>query len=91
MANLVVPGLNIRDVRAKRIPFGKVRIGQIFYSQKRWFQRKSKILAIRADTPDNEIVRFTQKQSVRVFDENVPSRRAKGGMTFDEFMTQAAL
>lgn len=91
MANLVVANLSIKDVRAKRVPFGKVRYGQVFYSEGRWFQRKSKILAIRADTPDNEILRFTQKKSVRVFDENVRSQRSKEGLDFDEFIARAAL
>jgi ABC-type ATPase involved in cell division len=90
MPKLVADGLNIRDVNARRIPFRRVRINQVFYADRRWYQRKSAQKAIRADTLDTETVHFKQTTVVRVFDEATPTLRRMNGMSFDEFINQAA-
>ena len=89
MPNLVVDGLKIADVRARRTQFRRVRIGQIFYADYRWYQRKSAQKAIRADIRETEIVHFRQKTWVRVFDEAMPMRRRIIGKSFDEFIQSA--
>lgn len=88
MPNLVVQGLKIRDVRARRVPFRKVRVGQIFYSDRRWYQRRSARMALRADCPETETIHFSAGTVVRVFDETVSSHRATAGLSFDEFILQ---
>lgn len=90
MPNLVAAGLSIRDVRARKTQFKRVRIGQIFYSERRWYQRKSPRTAIRADVSEVERVYFLQTTWVRVFDETKPTHRRLKGMSFDEFINQAA-
>jgi hypothetical protein len=77
-------------VNLKRILFKNVRIGQLFYYNYRWYQRKSKLLAIYADSPDTEATRFKQTATVRIFSDLAPLPRPKGGLTFEEFINQAA-
>jgi len=90
MPNLVAQGLGIRNARVRRVAFKDVRIGQIFYSNTRWYQRRTKQKAWPADCPDTDHVHFRQTMMVWVLDETLPSRRARQGMTFDEFINQAA-
>ena len=86
MPNLVTPGLAIRDVRARRIPFRRVRMGQIFYAEGRWYQRRSKQKAVRADVKELETIHFRQATIVRVFDERSPTQRRVTGPTYEEFI-----
>lgn len=89
MPNLVATGLSIRDVRARRTQFKRVRIGQVFYSEGRWYQRRSPRTAIRADVSEMETLHFLQATWVRVFDETKPTERRLHGMTFEEFINAA--
>ena len=91
MPNLVPAGLSIRDVSARRVTFRKVRIGQVFYSNYRWYQRRSPNTAWRADVTEKEIVHFKRSAMVRVFDEHVPTTRRIQGLSFAEFINQSAL
>jgi hypothetical protein len=91
MPNLVQPDLRIRDVSARRTPFKRVRIGAIFYSEKRWYQRKSARTAVRADEVGYEIVHFKFAKTVWVFDEQAPTRRQLNGISYEEFIQESSL
>jgi hypothetical protein len=91
MANLIAHDIKIKDLRLRRLPFKKVRINQIFYSDRRWYQKISQQIAITADSVENERRRIKATVMVRVMDEAVSSARAKGGMSFEEFIQNAAL
>ena len=88
MPELVIGGLRIQDVRARRIPFRRVRINQIFYAEGRWYQRISPRKGMRADTADTEAVHFKQATIVRVLAEDGGKLRQRG-MSYDEFINQA--
>jgi len=91
MANLIATDIKVKNLRLRRIPFKKVRINQIFYSDYRWYQKISTQIAITADTIENDRKRFKVVVMVRVMDETVASARTTRGMTFEEFMQNAAL
>jgi hypothetical protein len=91
MPNLVQPDLRIADVPARRVMFAKVRIGAIFYSERRWYQRKSARLAVRADTPEYEVVQFKVKKMVRIFDQDKPIPRRLAGPSYEDFLKQSIL
>jgi len=91
MANLIAADIKVKNLRLRRIPFKKVRINQIFYSDYRWYQKISTQIAITADTIENDRKRFKGIVMVRVMDEAVASARTTRGMTFEEFMQNAAL
>jgi len=91
MPSLVQLGLRIRDVQSKRTQFRHVRIGQIFYSGGRWWQRRSRFMAFVADEPTCEKARFKFGKWVRVFDETAPPYKPIGSKTFEEFMNESAL
>jgi hypothetical protein len=86
MPNLVKPGLSSRDIRTRRVLFRRVRIGQIFSSWNRWYQKVSFGMAVKADTSDQGKIRFAQGKSVNVIAEG--SVLSRQGLTFEEFMRQ---
>lgn len=90
MANLIAHGIKIRDLRLKRLTFKRVRTNQIFYYNYRWYQKISRYIAITADTIENDRIRFKEAAMVRVMDESVASARTTGGMSFEEFLQNAA-
>ena len=91
MANLIAHDTKIRDLRLKRLTFKRVRINQVFYYSYRWYQKISKYMAITADTIENDRIRFKEAAMVRVMDETAASARTAGGMSFEEFIQNAAL
>jgi hypothetical protein len=48
-------------------------------------------MAITADTIENDRIRFKEAAMVRVMDESAASARTAGGMSFEEFLQNAAL
>ena len=88
MPNLVAPDLKISSAKTKRLQFRYVRIGQLFYSNYRWYKRVSVRKGLRADAATNETVWFKQVTVVRIFYEDALSQREKNGMSFQEFMNQ---
>lgn len=91
MPNLIAPGTKIRNLKLRFVPFKKVRVNQIFYSDFRWYQKISQQIAITADSVESERRRIKAKVIVRVMDEGSASSRIKKGMSFDEFIQNAAL
>jgi hypothetical protein len=91
MPSLVQDGLSIKDVSWRRCKFKAVRIGQIFYSYGRWWQKRTTRTGVRADDSSSEYEFFRGAQSVRVFDETKPLLRPVPGLSYDEFISQSAL
>jgi len=91
MPNLVQQGLRIQDVQSKRTRFKHIRIGQIFYVGGRWYQKRTSMTAIPADEPSDDKTRFKFGKWIRVFDETAPPYRPLTGLSYDEFMSDAAL
>lgn len=91
MPNLVGEGLSIKDVRARYVPFRRVRHLQVFYAQGRWWQKRTKRTAIRADDNSTEYAYFRLEQQVRVFDETKPLLQQVPGISFEEFIRRSAL
>lgn len=90
MPELIRPGTLISSVKHRRCQFKSVRIGQIFYSEYRWYQRRSKLTAVRADDLSQERVRFHLTTMIRVMDEAAPAKPAPATMTYEEFMRHSA-
>ena len=89
MPELISPDLDPKMVNLKRTLFKNVMVGGIFYYNYRWYQRRSMRLAAYADSPDTEVIRFKQDVMVRVFNDLKPLPRPEGGLTFEEFISQA--
>jgi hypothetical protein len=90
MPNLISPDLDLKSVDLKRTLFKNVRVGQLFLYCGRWYLRRSKLLAVYADTPGDEVERFKQKIMVKVLrEDHLPPARKEVGLTFDEFINQA--
>ena len=90
MPELISPDLDPKRVSLKRTLFRNVMVGQLFYYNYRWYQRRSLRLAVYADTTDTETTQFKQDVMVRVFNDLKPLPKPEGGLTFDEFINQAA-
>lgn len=89
MPNLISPDLDLKSVDLKRTLFKNVRLGQLFLYSGRWYLRRSKLLAVYADMPGDEVERFRQKIMVKVLRENHLAPKKEIGLTFDEFINQA--
>lgn len=90
MPNLISMSLRPRDCRMRRLAFKHVATGTIFYSQFRWYQKRSSRTAFRADVEGEEVVRFKYKTMVRILDESGFTPPPLG-LSFEDFMRQAAL
>lgn len=75
----------------RRLQFKSVSLFTIFYSEFRWYQKISVCLAYRADAEGQETVQFKKKTWVRIFDESAPPRTVPRGLSFEQFIEQAAL
>lgn len=92
MPCLVREGLTIQDVIAKRVRFKRVRVGQIFYAEKRWWTKSSLRTAIPADRAGSDWRRFRAVTLVRIFDESMPTLAPHPNPeSFDDFIAKAAL
>lgn len=102
MPALISPALGIHDVVSLRTRFRNLRIGQVFYANAdrdrrskrgRWWQKHSLKTAITADDDkaSSVIANFHANQMVRVLDETRPLNKPLIGLTYDEFVSRAAL
>lgn len=91
MPKLVQDMLCIQDVPHRRCRFRLVRIGQIFCSKGRWWQKRTARTAMCADAVSTETQWFKGETSVRVLDETRPLLKPAKGLSYEEFMVRAAL
>lgn len=88
MPNLIEYGTRIQDVNHRRCRFKQVRIGQLFYAERRWYQKVTARTVVRADDKESARTFFRGGVMVRVLDETRP-RRVNAGLTYDEFINQS--
>lgn len=91
MPELVRPGLKLSDVQSRRTLFRRVRIGQIFYRENRWWSKRTTRTAVSADSSNNDPVFFKGAVSARVFDESLPAlTRQPEPESLEAFLAKAA-
>lgn len=91
MPNRIKHDLHIKDAKVRRCRFGSIRIGQVFYANGRWWQKKTRRTAVRADDSSRDSIYYRQATMIRVLEEGTKERKPPDGVSFDEFMNESVL